>query len=252
MPLTLATIATYVNDMLGSGIVAIELTASQIQTSIATALRLYNSAVPGIGHGTVPYGTGNVRIVVPDPLAVDIMDVQFINRLQINQGDLVENPFLLANALIGYTRMSASEYHLYAAYSDDARRIYSAEPEWLVRREWNGTTEVMDLVLYVDRPEYTPFVGCYYYTWHRTPDDADGTGLATLPPEHEQWILSFVLCRAKQALGRGLRKFQGIPSTDGSDMTLDGPDLITDGREEELALKDELDLLRRPIPPITG
>jgi hypothetical protein len=54
-----------------------------------------------------------------------------------------------------------------------------------------------------------------------------------------QWIRQFTLARAKELLGLIRSKFSTVPIP-GGDLTLNGADLIAQGREEKAALKEEI------------
>lgn len=54
-----------------------------------------------------------------------------------------------------------------------------------------------------------------------------------------QWIRQYTLARCKEVLGLIRSKFQSVPIPDG-DLTLNGSDLISQGKEEKEALKTEL------------
>jgi len=55
----------------------------------------------------------------------------------------------------------------------------------------------------------------------------------------KQWIRQYTLARAKELLGLIRSKFSTVPIP-GGDLTLNGADLISQGREEKTALKDEI------------
>ena len=54
-----------------------------------------------------------------------------------------------------------------------------------------------------------------------------------------QWVRQFVLALSKELLGQIRSKFSSIPIP-GSDLTLNGTDLVQQGREDKVLLKDKL------------
>ena len=68
--------------------------------------------------------------------------------------------------------------------------------------------------------------------------------LANIPYESinsigKQWIRRFALALTKEILGQVRSKFASVPIP-GESITLNGPALISEGREEQSALREEL------------
>ena len=57
-----------------------------------------------------------------------------------------------------------------------------------------------------------------------------------------QWIRQYTLASSKELLGHIRSKFSSVPIP-GSDLTLNGTDLVSQGREEKTSLKDKLNEL---------
>ena len=54
----------------------------------------------------------------------------------------------------------------------------------------------------------------------------------------KQWIRRFALAVSKEMLGHTRSKFQSIPIP-GNDITMNGTDLVSQAKEEQVALRDE-------------
>ena len=80
------------------------------------------------------------------------------------------------------------------------------------------------------------------------PDDNAANGIRFVPPDMEDWFVRYVVALCKQTLGRALRKFQGIPGPEGSDLQLDGTDLVTDAENEIADLNDQIQNTRTSFP----
>ena len=90
-------------------------------------------------------------------------------------------------------------------------------------------------------------------TWDEQEDRKEGVdginNMNTLPFENlpyaninaigKQWIRRFALALSKEMLGHVRSKFASIPIP-GNDVSLNGGDLISQGKEEQTALRDEL------------
>ena len=90
-------------------------------------------------------------------------------------------------------------------------------------------------------------------TWEEQADRKEGVeginNMNTLPFENipyvninsigKQWIRRFALALSKEMLGHVRSKFASIPIP-GNDVSLNGGDLISQGKEEQTALRDEL------------
>jgi hypothetical protein len=69
-------------------------------------------------------------------------------------------------------------------------------------------------------------------------------------PQAREVAQRFMLAEAKMMIGEARRKFSALPAPDGGQLTLNGADLVKEGKEEkEQALKDAI-LLGEPIAPI--
>ena len=85
---------------------------------------------------------------------------------------------------------------------------------------------------YVNRPELNGVSGLNNLPFENIPyDSINSVG--------KQWIRKYALARTKIMLGLIRSKFTSIPIP-GESITLNGPELITQGKEEEEALKDDL------------
>ena len=92
-------------------------------------------------------------------------------------------------------------------------------------------------------------------TWQESPEGDRNIGITginnlnTIPFENvpykninaigKQWIRRFALALSKEMLGLVRSKFASIPIP-GNDVSLNGGDLVSAGKEEQVALRDEL------------
>lgn len=200
--------------------------------------------------GTVTYTTtsalSGARIQVSHPGLVGVTQCMAMSR-----DDFLGNPDVFEAALFGHrtgiriTGDTHGEYLQQFQYLEQARRISSSEFEW--HAQWDRTSGYY--YIYYEAAETYSHMS-YEYKWHLTPDDDASTGLSWLPDQNADWFVDFVTARAKQTLGRQLRKFGGIATPEGGQDQTDGEQLVSEGREDELRLREAIKLLRPPLPPM--
>ena len=229
---------------------AITVTSSAINYSTGVWSITFGGGVEFSGaSGSVTYTTTSAltgaRIQLTHPGLVGVTACMSMSR-----DDFLGNPDVFEAALFGHrtgiriTGDTHGEYLQQYQYLEQARRISSSEFEWHAQWARDGNY----YIYYEAAESYSHLT--YEYLWHITPDDNADTGLSWIPAQHTDWIVDYVTARAKQILGRQLRKFGGITNPEGGVDQTDGEQLIQEGREDERELKEQIKLRRPPIPPM--
>ena len=140
-----------------------------------------------------------------------------------------------------------TDYHLLQSYRKFSQRILGNEGQWEfkvergdassdngVGKNYGGTIKLFPVPKgsFPVVVEYLPSV-----TTFRSPQAQDLTYRA-------------FLAEMKIALGHARRKLNGIPGPDGGTITLDGSDLVTEGRDEKKEIVQEALNLGEPMPII--
>ena len=246
MPLTTSEIVTEIQTRLGSCGVRVELGSSEILICLKQGLRLMSRFTPGEYVTSLNVSSSQKKYVLdpaahPEMIGVILMDFLDNERDEIEQsstGGAVENP--------------AGEYTQHLMSEIDKRVVFSQDIEW--KFQWEVIGNVRKPVLYVDIAEFDIDTYSCSYTWVYafTPDDNKMTGLPSVSPTYEEWLLDFTEALAKQILGRKLDKFKGIPSSDGGDLALDGAELKQEGIERERELREDILQRKKQFPVLWG
>lgn len=248
MPLTFDSIRTHVLDRLGRGTVRVELTDAQINAAIRDATRLINKYLPQRKRAALP-SSPNGRYVLSDdyPNIQDVVDVVGVRNRDTSAGDRIDlfDPMIYMPGGAINT-MGLATYLQSLESIEYARRLFGSEVEWSTQWENDGGSK--KLILYIVTSATSNQVYGFEYIVGMSPDDDASTGIRFVPPDMEDWFVSYTVALCKQTLGRSLRKFQGIPGPDGSDLQLDGTDLVTDAENEIADLKDQIQNARTSFP----
>ena len=259
--ISVASLTGEVTTMLGNNTLDMELTPADLQKCLTDAIRVLNREHPPAAWGTVNALTNTgpntqiQRYALPYPGIYGVVDVDWYG---VTGGFGVSmNPFVVNS-------MSANGYafgtYMYGqlgdmlqdmTYRDQMLDIRGRKPDWDTR--WinvNGTPTLY--LLLSDMPRQGQYV-MFEYIWHLTPDDSAQTGVSFIPPNDMDWVVNYTLARAKQILGRVLRKFNGgINMPDGSTEQLDGEALMQEGLNSQTELLEEMRQRRRRILPHVG
>ncbi len=160
------------------------------------------------------------------------------------------------------------DFHSYGQYADDSS--FNVIPAWqnkiqavayedhLYTRTSHYSYEINDnkLRLYPTPDTVSPEKFWIRFTVDTGPFDDDGGGesgvnnMNTLPFENvpyeninsigKQWIRRFCLALSKETLGQIRGKFGGVVPIPGESVTLNASDLLSQAKEEQNALRDEL------------
>jgi hypothetical protein len=160
------------------------------------------------------------------------------------------------------------DYHTYGQYADDS--TFNVIPAWqnkmqaiayedhLYTRTSHHSYEINDnkLRIYPIPDAVSPDKFWIRFTVESGPFDDDGGGesgvnnMNTLPFENlpyesinsigKQWIRRFCLALTKETLGQIRGKFGGVVPIPGESVTLNASDLLSQAKDEQNALRDEL------------
>ena len=229
--------------------IVVELEDEHIDNALKRALRVYNRNRPVHGNkvlavteGQKKYGPINDAI----PGFTGVTSVSFVDpdRLATSDIDPFEPLLVYSSTGLSTGGDTIGEWMQRLQYNEQARRVTSSDPEW--KGQWEGRS----YYLYVD--VHSEYLCSFEYTFHVTPDNNVDTGVQLIPDGDADWVLDYTTARCKQILSRIRGKFQGIPGPDGSETPVDWSELMTEGREDQERLEEEIRKRRRPLPPVLG
>lgn len=253
--LELAEIRQEVRTELGScmndgawGIV-VELEDEHIDNALKRALRIYNRSRPRHGNAALAVTAGQKKYgPINDAIKgfQGVLSVSFVDPDRLASADIDPfEPFLVYSSTgLSTGGDTIGEWMQRLQYNEQARNVTSSEPEW------KGQWESRSYYLYIDI--HSDYLCSFEYTWHVTPDNNKDTGLQFIPDGDADWIIDYTTARAKQVLSRIRGKFQGVPGPDGGESPVDWSELMSEGREDQTRLEEEIQKRRRPLPPILG
>lgn len=250
--LTVKDVGEEVRTLLGSSGVDVEIDEKDIFQGLKQALRLYNRTRPPRRREALAITATQKKYEIDRPGLLGVIRVDFITRrFEI---DDPFDPFFntrVAGLRTGLTLTGDTfgEYDQKLQYIEQARRIASSEPDWFGQWEEDSADPKKEkYFLYVDVSTF-PTEMSFTYTFRATPDNADSTGMQFIPHGDVEWIISYVLAYTMSILGRIRVKHGGIVGPDGGVQELDARELVEQGREALLELRDELRTRRRPLLP---
>lgn len=266
--LTIKSLRDFARNSLGEGFVEVELTDTHIDTAISRAVNMLNAYVPRRVFGLLPNQNGGRYLftdtanppvgVVYIPGLQDILDVVGVRASLFstpdNRVDLMDPLLYVAGLGGGSTgRLNVVGFRQTTEYIDTIRDQFGSGLTW----QSNGwlydqTLDRRVYEIYVDIRSTTRMTFGYEANIAITADDDIRTGVWSIPLGMKDWTERYVLAGAKQILARVRGKFQGIPSPDGIDMTLDQNELAADGKEEMALLDAEIRAYRKHLPIIIG
>jgi hypothetical protein len=257
--LTLTEITEATNLDLGSSDIEVEVSADDVRRAINRATRVYNRYRPQRAYAKLAVSSSTKKYHLDHTGLQGVLDVSFLTPQQLGQsvGQALD-PFLTVR---GTDLIAASdtygEIDQQLQYMEDARRISATDPDWFGQWESDG-----NYYLYVDIATGRTYDCSYLYVWHITSEcvpDADSEsgygdyGLKFIPESDTEWFLDYVKVHLKLIVARKLRKFSGgIPTPEGGSESLDGESLMSEAREDEKDLLEEIRKRRRPLTPVIG
>jgi hypothetical protein len=240
---------------LGFSGVDIELEESDIVVCTRQALRIYSRFLPRHSTRALASVAGTKKYELTEathPGFRGVIDVQFY----VDTGSqATSDPFNQENPVLNGVKTlggeTAGELGFRQGYTEDARRIFGSSPDFFTQMETDDAG-VDKFYLYIDIPDGIQTEISYTWSGGYTPDTSTQTGMQHIPNGDVDWVISMVVAKAKQMLGRIRGKFQGVPTPDGGTDSTDYSELMSEGREDELNLIEELKQRKRPLAPIIG
>ena len=219
---------------LGEPSVRVELTNDQIELSINKALEYYRQrASNSVEEAFLYLSLDKSKSLYTLPS--NVMEVKQIyrrgNGVVAGSGATVD-PFSLAysntyllSAVRGSTGGGLLTYDLYHQFDETVARLFGRD----IIFTWNTVTKEIKLHREVNGPE-----DVMLHVFHNKPDE-----VLLKDYQAEPWIRDWALAESKMMLGRIRGKMSSVIGPQGG-VTLDGPQLIEEGRSEKEALMDQM------------
>ena len=241
--------------MLGASGVTVELAPTDFNKCVLDAVRVYSRVRPFRGNAALACNTTTKKygpIETRHPGFQGVVEVRFTRNITLNPrlDPFSPETLLAANLLPGADTIG--QYNLTLQSSKDARSVMSSEPEYQGMWEEDG-----HFYLYVDVQQTDYLVS---YVWNGTytpipPSVMPPQGIlpmTMIPDGDVDWIMDYVLARAKQILSRIRGKYEGIQNPDGATDSVDWSQLQQEANDAIITLADDLKARRRPLPPVCG
>ena len=226
----------YVNNMLGGGMVDVELDPAHYETAINKALTRFRQR----SDNSVEESYVFLDTVIDQndyTLANEIVEVRKLFRRSIGSrtgggdGGTLFEPFNLAYTntyLLSSSNMGGlATYNMFASYQELVGRMFGSFIEF----KWNTTTKKLTLL---QRPRAEETILLYVYN-HRPDSELMNDYLA------KQWIKDYTLAKCKYMLGEARSKFATIAGPQGGS-TLNGDALKQEAQAELDKLEEDLKL----------
>jgi hypothetical protein len=225
----------YIRNMLGDGMVDVELDPKHYDTAITRALNRYRQRSSNAVEES--FGFLTLQTDVNDYiLAPEVMQVRQVFRRSVGSrtgggdGGTLFEPFNLAYTntyLMASTQMGGiATYYMFASYQKEIGKMFGS----YINFDWNPTNKRLRIT---QRPRGEENVLLWMY--NQKPDFA-----IMQDPYAGGWIRDHSLATCKIMLGEAREKFATIASPQGG-TTLNGTALKAEGKAEHEAL--ELDLI---------
>lgn len=225
----------YVRNMLGDGMVEVELDPSHYETALNRALtrfRQRSSAAVEESYMFLELIKDQNEYRLPD----EVIEVQSIYRRAIGSrsgmgaGGTLFEPFNLAYTntyLLNSTMMGGlATYELFAGYQELVGRMFGSYIEF----KWKPTSKILTIL---QRP-FAEGEQIMLRTHNYRPDFVLLSDIYT-----KQWIYDYTLAISKLILGEARSKFASIAGP-GSPISLNGAALLTAGNQEIEKLEKEI------------
>jgi hypothetical protein len=235
----------YVQNMLGSGMVDVELDPSHYNTAIDRALAKFRQrSSNGVEES---YGFLTINVDVNEYyLPKEVMNVRQLFRRSIGsrsgggEGGTLFEPFNLAYSntyLLASSNMGGlATYYAFASYQKQVGKMFGSD----INFTFNKTTKLLTIM---QRPRAEEEVLLWLYNYR--PDFN-----LLQDPYAGQWLKDYSLATCKMMLGEAREKFASIASPQGSTQ-LNGAALKGEAKAELEALEQELINYKEGGTPLT-
>jgi hypothetical protein len=235
----------YVKDMLGDGMVDVELDPKHYNTAIDRALNKFrqrssNSVEESFGFLTIQVDVNEYY------LPKEVTNVRQLFRRSIGsrtgggEGGTLFEPFNLAYSntyLLASSNMGGlATYYAFASYQKQVGKMFGSD----INFTFNKTTKLLTIM---QRPRAEEELCLWLYNYR--PDFN-----LLQDPQAGQWLKDYSLATCKMMLGEAREKFASIASPQGSTQ-LNGGALKGEGKAELEALEQELINYKEGGTPLT-
>lgn len=225
----------YLLAKMGHPVVHVEITESQIEAAISVAgdfiatyfpleeRYAYFYTQPLEPEYSIPTDAYFVREVNWDPNNASISDIFSIDYITFNAANIV-----------GYNSL-LSDYHLIRDYQKFASRVLGIEGKW----EYHASTDTIRLYpvpkgTFPVVVRYCPIVTAFEMPWAK------------------ELFSRMMLAEVKIMVGMARRKMNSVPSPDGGTLSLDGDQLVAEGKEERKEAEEAAKEHAEPLRPYFG
>lgn len=235
--LTQAAVITYVRTMLGAPVINVELTDEQIVAVTNQALGIYGTYKPSEKIGSVSVLDGVQKYdLTADQIGKGIIDISTPDIMRqpigVGQFDVFSYHTMLPN-------LDPADYYLERQWWKEVMRVAGSDDDWdLVIDPTDGTG-----ILYISPIPSESYTAVYLYVTDPT--------LTEIVGSDDDWMLDYILARSKRVLGLIRRKYASVRGAE-DDISLDGNELISEGRDEQAELETYLTDRGQIVPPIRG
>lgn len=238
-------VVEYVQDMLGSGMIDVELDPKHYNTAIDRALNKFRQRSSNAIEESYSFLT--LQVDVNDYfLPKEVMQVRQIFRRSIGSrtgggdGGTLFEPFNLAYSntyLLTSTHMGGlATYYAFASYQKQVGKMFGSD----INFTFNRTTKLLTLM---QRPRGEEEVLLWIY--NQRPDFT-----LLQDPYASQWLRDYTLATCKIMLGEAREKFAQVASPQGG-TSLNGTALKTEGKTEIETLEADLINYKAGDTPLT-
>jgi hypothetical protein len=256
-PLTRGEAITWLKRSLGGGIVVLELCQEHFEDSFADAIRWFvgrfgikrralQNIVGGIQEYKMPDDCDEVLEVWFPGVQIDI--IAAVNPFAFIDIDQLPVAYQSITGVPGGAFYGTLEQIL--MHAETARRVVGSEPAW----EYFQDTNVLHIAprsqrggIAIARYASTTFVADDPIK----PEKVPVNDFRRIKFRHRELILRYALAKVKERLGRVRGKYTEWPGAGGG-KTLDGEALLSESREDVVALNEEIMGLNEGVPFLVG